>query len=367
MTSFATSPRPRALRWSARDCALAAIFALASHPASAHHPGGAGNMGSGGAITTIGGDTLARGEGTAAFIFEYTRLNAISDASLAYYAGRHEHVHSLSSIYSPALGLAYGVTDDLTVSARLPYVGRTDIREGHHAHGGGGVINSAVARGDARGIGDVSSQAQYRILNDRHSGTQWSVLAGVKAPTGEKRVYDKDGELFEPEFTPGSGSWDWSAGLAVSHRLAARWGLHANVLQTWVGRSAWDGIEPTRLGNRFQYNLAATYRLAGPLASVESRDHGHAHSHAHAPAKAPAAPAVDLILELNGEVHDPQQVAGETDKHSGGHTAYLSPGVRVTVDRWSAFVSAGVPVIADLNGAQAELTVRVVAGVAVAF
>jgi Putative MetA-pathway of phenol degradation len=355
----------------ALSCAGLVAFATTS-PAEAHHPGGSGNTGSAGPINTVGAETLARGQSTVAFLFEYTALNAISDASLAYYAGKHQHVHSVASIASPAISLAYGVTNDLTVSARLPYVRRSDIREGHHEHvHGGGVHNEAVARGNASGIGDASLLAQYRIVNNRDTGTQWALLAGIKAPTGRTGLKDKNGEAFEAEFSPGTGSWDWSAGLAVSQGYG-RWGVHANVLQTWVGRSAWNEIEPTRLGDRFQYNLATTYRLMGATAGSTERPHSHGHGaskpHSHTnSAMGAGGPALDVMLELNGELHEHQKVAGIIDPHSGGHTAYLAPGVRLSNDRWSAFASVGVPVINDQNGKQAEPSARVTTGIAVSF
>jgi hypothetical protein len=49
---------------------------------------------------------------------------------------------------------------------------------------------------------------------------------------------------------------------------------------------------------------------------------------------------LDLVLELNGEWHDKQRIAGIPDPNSGGTTVYLSPGVRVGFDRFSGFVSS---------------------------
>jgi hypothetical protein len=354
-----------------RALAGAGLVALISTgPAKAHHPGGSGNTGSAGPINTIGAETLAQGQSTVAFLFEYTVLNTMSDASLAYYAGKHLHVHSMAAIASPAVSVAYGVTNDLTVSARLPYVQRSDIREGFHEHVAGVTTNSAVDRGDASGLGDASLLAHYRLVNNRDTGTQWALLAGVKAPTGRTGLKDKNGEIFEAEFSPGSGSWDWSAGLAVSQSYG-RYGVHANVLQTWVGRSAWDGIDPTRLGDRFQYNLAGTYRIVGSAGGAEKAyTHIHADGSTHVHKEAPAAvsgPTLDIMLELNGEIHEHQKSLGVIDTNSGGHTAYLAPGVRLSNGRWSAFASVGIPVINDQTGKQAEPGVRALTGVAISF
>jgi type IV secretory pathway protease TraF len=73
------------------------------------------------------------------------------------------------------------------------------------------------------------------------------------------------------------------------------------------------------------------------------------------------------MLELNGEWHDKQRTAGITDPNSGGNTIYLTPGLRLTVDNWSGYVSAGIPVVKDVNGIQPAPTWRVVGGIAVSF
>jgi hypothetical protein len=74
-----------------------------------------------------------------------------------------------------------------------------------------------------------------------------------------------------------------------------------------------------------------------------------------------------LVLELNGEWHAREVVAGATDPNSGGNVVFLSPGVRLSYDKWSGFVSVGVPVVNELNGIQAEPDWRVLTGVAVNF
>jgi hypothetical protein len=71
------------------------------------------------------------------------------------------------------------------------------------------------------------------------------------------------------------------------------------------------------------------------------------------------------MLEMNGEWHD--RASGEHGVHSGGNTVYLSPGLRLSVDKWSGFVSVGVPIITDLNGIQPESEWRLLTGVAVNF
>lgn len=361
-----------------RELLLFALLAISSPlallpPAFAHHPGATGNIGGAGPINTISATTLPQGVTAVAFTYEYTALGGLSDAALEDAAAHHEHAHSIGSIGSAAASFAYGLTGDVSLSLRLPYVTRRDIREGehhhdhvHNTHGG-----EVVQRGDSDGIGDISALAQWRVLNNESSGLSAALLLGVKAPTGRTTENDDHGERYEAEFQAGSGSWDGMFGLALTQRLGA-WAFDGNVLYTAVGKGALD----TDLGDRFHYNAAISYRVVGgPLGGrpMYSGTHGQHHDdageppHSHARTGAGAGPALDLVLEFNGEWHDTQDIVGTIDANSGGTVVYISPGARLSMDNWSGFVSVGVPVINDLNGLQSEPDVRVTSGVGVSF
>jgi hypothetical protein len=357
-------------------------------PAWAHHPGGTGNSGGAGPVGTIPATTLDQGRGAAFVVYEFIRLRELSDLVLTNAASRHEHAHSIESIHSTSLGAAFGITNDLMLSVRLPFVTRTDIREGTHAHHhGGGVTNSVTERGDTSGAGDMTLLGHWRFLNNPGTGTEAAVLAGVKVPTGRTHERDRQGLRFETEFQAGSGSTDALAGLALTQRLGA-WSLDGNVLYQFVN----TGAQRTNLGDRFHYNAAISYRLFGsPVQSAalgasvpvayahaapshkparESRIHRHEDGtlHDHGP-EVPKAPgfALDAVLELNGEWHAKQVIAGEKDPNSGGNVVYLSPGVRVSGANLSGYASVGVPVVNEVNGLQAKPGYRVLSGFAFAF
>jgi hypothetical protein len=350
------------------------IFVAAS--ASAHHPGGGGNTGGAGPIYTIPASTLEEGQTAVGVMFEYVRLRTLGDQTLinAAVAGK-EGVHDLKTIESASAILAYGLTKDLTVSMRLPWVGRTGIREGDATDP---LDPTVVNRGGASGFSDVTLLGQYRFFNDKSTRTEAAVLFGVKAPTGVTNRVDKQGELFDAEFQPGTGAWNGLFGLAFTHRVAA-WSFDSNFLYI---RSS-TGTQDTDLGDRFLYNAALSYRLTGTSAAAQK---GHMHlggplqepmyhggpkgsvkDHSHDEPAAPAGPAVDLVLELNGEWHDKQVTAGVRDPNSGGNVVYLSPGVRLSVDKWSGYLSFGMPVANDQNGIQPEPSWRIVTGMSLAF
>jgi hypothetical protein len=357
-----------------KTTALAALAALVLvPPAFAHHPSGVSSTGGAGPIATISASTLEEGGSAAAVFFEMVKIDAFSDAQLKTFAGQHIHVHSLDAILAPTLVYAYGVTNDLTVIARLPFLIRQDIREGHHSHGAGG--NSVDERRDAAGIGDATLLGQYRFFNNKATRTEAALLVGVKAPTGRTDVYDSAGERFEAEFQPGSGSWDGLFGLALTQRSGA-WSFDANVLYQLVTKGALE----TDLGDRFLYNAAVSYRLtSGPAAPAgrmnlgalpEPMYHGGPKGSPkpkHEEPAQPPGPSVDLVLEINGEWHDHQVEAGVKDPNSGGNVIYLSPGLRVSHGNWSGFASVGLPIVNNLYGIQAEPDWRLLTGVAVSF
>ena len=352
----------------------AGAFALIATPAVAHHPGGTSNTGGAGPIVTISASTLEAGHGAIAFLYEYLKFGGLGDRDLIDAAGKHIHAHSVDTIRSTSLSAAYGVTDDFMVSVRIPYVERRDIREGHHAHGPGGVVNNTVDfRGDSAGLGDVTLLGQWRFFNNQATRTEAAFLFGVKAPTGATNRFDALGALFETEFQPGSGAWDVLVGGAFTQRFGA-WSFDTNVLGVFAGRGAQD----TRLGDRLLYNAAVSYRLVGYAPPSEqhaglpasARSHGPVpHRHAHPLDKIPAAPqwTVDLMLELNGEWHDYEDTAGVKDLNSGGHVLLLSPGLRVAYGSFSGFASFGIPIVNQMNGLQSKTDYRVFTGIAYAL
>jgi hypothetical protein len=361
---------------SRRNAIYSGLFALLlATPAFAHHPGGASNTGGAGPINTIAASTLEAGHGAVAFLYEYMKFGGIGDPDLVTAAGKHIHAHSIGTIQSAVASAAYGVTDDLMVSVRIPYVRRTDIREGHHSHGPAG--NTVDYRGDSAGIGDVTLLGQWRFLNNQATRTEMAFLFGVKLPTGPTDRIDALGNLFETEFQPGSGSVDVLLGAAFTQRFGA-WSFDANVMGVIAGR----GAQSTNLGDRLQYNAAVSYRLIGYAppeqhrhASLPSSAMSHGpvpHRHAHPLDKVPARPAepqwtVDVVLEMNGEWHDYERIGAVKELNSGGTVILLAPGLRVSRGPFSGFASVGLPVVNEMNGVQSKTSYRVLTGLAYAF
>lgn len=322
------------------------LLACLSQPAFADHPSlGFGTSGAG-PITTHQAATLPEGKFALGLTNEYIQSDRFSDSQLITFSGQHVHAHSADWMLTTSLGMSYGVTENLMLSLRLPYIYRENIRSGHHAHGGGGAINTVDDHGDSGGIGDIAALGQYRFWN--RDGNQAALLLGVKAPTGQT---DKkhDGEKLGAEHQPGSGSWDGLFGFAASTQVE-KISLNASALYTLARK----GTQGTDLGDRLQYNLAASYRIGG-----EHHDHGHmVHQHR----------AWDLVLELNGEWADQQRIAGDKDEDSGGNQIFLSPGLRyVPSENWSTHFSVGVPVVSNQGKGHTDTDYKMTLGISRAF
>ncbi len=313
-----------------------------------------------------GGNVLPQGTTLVTFDVEYTKFKPISDARLTDLALQGvAEVHSLKSIAVPTVALAYGVTNDLTVGVRLPYLANREIRETDPDNGG---VN---ARGGVYGIGDTTVTATYRVLREASAGLDAAAIAGVKVPTGRNDAVDKNGELFETEHQPGSGSWDGVFGFSLAKQVGPV-GLSANGLYGLAG----DGDRNTNLGDRFSYGIGVSYRL---LTSGNGGSHMHLGAdrpagimhHGGVDHNAPASPfgpmTVDLLLGLNGEWHDQQTVDGVRDGNTGGHVLYVSPGVQFATQRTATTVTLAIPVATQLNGIQSEPDWRLTSSFGVKF
>lgn len=323
---------------------LFAGLALIASTARADHPGLDFGAATAGPIRTVASATLPKGAVAAGVQIEYARTRQFTDDQLKGFAANDVAAHSLDAVATTALGLSYGVTDDLTLSLRLPYVRRSNIREGESA-------TEVHAHGDSAGTGDLTMLAKFRAQKD-HEGDGVALLWGIKAPTGTTDRNDLQGGRLETEHQPGAGSWDAIGGAAATTRLGSG-GLHASVLYSIAGM----GARQTRLGNRAQYGVALVRRLGD---EVHSHERGAVEAHPHN--------AWDLMLELNGEWEGRQRIAEVADPNSGGRRTYLSPGVRfVSKSGWAAYASLGVPFAQHQNGAQTRARGRLIAGFVIGY
>jgi hypothetical protein len=335
------------------------LLACSTAPALADHMG-ASAYGSGGGITVFSPDTLDGGHWAAGLRLTYTRPEQRSDADLAELAAQHVHAHNTDYNLNASVGVAYGVSHHLTVSAELPYVRRDRLREGTHEHDGGVALNGVEQLGTVAGIGDINLLAKYRLTEG--DGVGFALIGGIKLPTGSTHRRSPGGERLETEHQPGSGSWDPIVGASASARLGTIQ-LSASGLYQFATR----GAQHTRLGNRAQGGIALSHRFGpAPHEHAPTHDHHHGdeldehHEHPHS--------SWDAFVELGGEWEGRQKVDGELEAASGGKWAWIAPGVRYnSASGWSAGAAVALPVWQDIRASHPDNRYRLMVSLGRAF
>lgn len=328
---------------------LLSTLLLTCNHASAHHGGeGLNGVGIAGPIITTPAYTLPKGTKFINTLSDYTNFNTFSDSELIQLDKRHEHIHDTSNLYIQSLGAGYGLTDNLTVSLRVPYIFRLGIKNVHDA--------SVEKRGNAIGIGDLTLFAQYRFLKNEKKNLHAALLTGLKIPSGVRRTRGRDHEIFEADEQPGSGSWDPFVGIAISKKLG-----HFSLDTNGLYKFATNGSQGSNLGDVVNYNFSISHRLI---------NNGFFSFYKN---KKKLAKNKDLSIDLIGEANGlwaqkPNTIFGFVDENHGGAIIYLSPGIRVTIDnKWIWTLSAGLPTIDALNGRQRAPNIRLVGGITRAF
>jgi len=220
--------------------------------------------------------------------------------------------------------LAYGVSDRLSLFARVPYSER-ELTES-----GGGDIE----RTDTSGLADPELYGQVRLWSSPFAGdvgmrTSVYAVGGIKTDWGRNNV-SRDGERLDEHAQPGTGSTDWFGGLAGSYQLNPRSALFASVQYRLTGRNEF-GYRYGRIGLA---NLAYEHKLGGRW---------------------------DAVLEANYRHSGKDEIsaAGEMDPDTGGSMLYATP--RILFDAghgWVLRAAAQIPLTqSGLNGEQEEKTV----------
>jgi hypothetical protein len=299
---------------------------------------GPSGVGSGGGQFVFGPETLDEGDGSVGFRLTYARPDQRSDEELKVLAGQHIHAHNTEYNLNASVGVAYGITHELTLSAELPFVRRDHLREGEHSHVGGQAINEVATLGNISGLGDMNILAKYRLTHRDEGGL--ALIAGIKVPTGSTHKHSADGERLETEHQPGTGSWDpifgASAGTSVGPLK-----LSASALYQLSGK----GAQHTELGDRLQAGIALSHHFGAAEHHHETSENHHHGDQLDEHHEDQAHATWDAFVELSGEWEGRQKVDDEIELDSGGKAVWLTPGARFnTAGGLSLGASIGVPV-----------------------
>ncbi len=208
--------------------------------------------------------------------------------------------------------------DRVLLTAEMPYIVRRALN-----------VEDSTTLGDhlrSQGWGDLQTTAEYDVFKDASSTV--GALAGVKFPTGSTEELDPEGNRFEPEMQPGSGSYDYLWG-AVVHRMWDQIAVSANAAYTLKTTGAAD----FRFGNTFTTNMVASY-------TVNPRSRGGI-----------LKPGVQLVY-----LHEARQIdQGTKVEDSGGDTISVGPIINVILNKnATVFTSLASPVYQNAGGVHQE-------------
>lgn len=252
------------------------------------------------------------------FLFEEQNWDELDPtfAHNLHHAGHH--VHDKTREYFFHFNLGRRVTEDLSVTFELPYVVRHSL----------GVEHANLGNKEtSEGFGDLNVMASYRTFQSERAG--FSLVGGVKLPTGETDQIDSTGALFEPELQPASGSWDFLMGGIFEHRWD-RVILKGNATYSFKT----EGEQDYTFGDLFSTSLFADY--------VWNPDNPNV--------------VVKTGMDINYQYTRKDEDAGVTVDDSGGHTIFVGPTMTLEGLRgMSVFGTFLYPVLQDPNGVHQKL------------
>lgn len=210
--------------------------------------------------------------------------------------GRHQELRTNNELMQ--LDATVGVTGRLTLTLALPFFNQ---RAHEHAH-----LPGEFSREDGTsGFGDVRLVAKYALW----VSTKHLVVGGlgVKAPTGEYRLLDHDGEINEPTLQPGTGSWDGLASLYYAYEVLPH---RLNAFFSGSYQLTTESPLDYELGDTLIVNTGLNSRL------VEE---------------------VLMSLQVNMRQSRRDEFKGEEVPSTGGRWVYVTPGVTLQASPQTAF------------------------------
>lgn len=327
---------------------VALYFTIGASPA--HHGGSSTLSGPGlaGPIITIPARTMPKGKFFLGTGINYTNFNSFTGRELIRLDRRGEHFHDAEHIFVPTISGGYGLTDNLFLGISIPYVFRYDITTV--------AMGRAIEQGNSIGIGDITLFSEYRFLNNKKRDLHLALISGLKIPSGVRRERDSQGNRFEADDQPGTGSWDPIVGLALSKSFKK-----VSFDTNFTYKFSTEGTQDTIVGDSVLFNVALSHRVNGNkyLKKIfTDKLFGNKLNW-------------DLILEANGSWSEKPEIRMDLpfghqsfrESNHGGLLIYLTPGIRLTVnDKWISNFAISLPTIEDLNGRQRAPDAKLIFG-----
>ncbi len=325
-------------------CALF-TFVLTKNIEANHGPGSGG-----GPVSTIPALTSRAGSFSFSLSTMLTELESISTRRLSDKGLKSGAFDAIDRTVLHTASATYGVTDDFEIGVSLGWFESINFRESHgeDGHGGGGHEEEEHEEGEEEGemvellkanpdgLTDTWLTGKYRFF--RGPQGQYAFILGVKFPTGRKSTQNNEGEQIEAVEQPGSGSFDFAAGIAYSRWLSKDWMLHSSLKYTLKTKGSRD----YEIGDRIDLGASSSYQLTPKNKFPNFATNGD--------------------LSLRQLFRDKQD---STDlRNSGSTTVFVSPGFNMGITKnFGINASISVPIYQKMLGRQQETKYQASVGI----
>lgn len=291
--------------------------------------------------------------GTVTLNYSYQYINqdearvGTDKARIGQIRGHHDELATVSRVQT--LEAAAVIHPRFSVSVAVPMVQRE--HQHVHNHRGAALLESW----SFSGLGDTTLMTRTGLLTVERNRPSIGLLLGGKFPTGKTnargtaQVTGNALESTEAEIgiQPGSGAYDFLAGLAGEHSLPApmltREPGSMSLIVEVTGRFTGKGKDDYRLGNSLLASAGALYPLTRKLG---------------------------LSMQINGRYSRPDEkgaTSEEIDK-TGGVWVYASPGLRVRLsESIAAYIHVQTPVYQNVNSIQLVSAYNLLSGITYTF
>ncbi|WP_264521342.1 transporter [Flavobacterium sp. N1994] len=226
----------------------------------------------------------------------------------------------LTSMIIQSLGVRYGVTKSITLSALVPYV----------------FLHTNT--GNDNGFGDLVVLGTFNVFSKNNFNL--ALQAGIELPTG----IQKNANFDNTTVVVGSGSYDPMVGIIV----AKSWDkltLQANALY----KQTTKGFKDNYYSSIAIQNLSLSYRILGQNAfcSMIKEDKTE-----EKPKQEVSNLGWAISAGYYGEWLDKLKEDDVADDNSGYYMGYATVGNNISYKSWSFPVTVSLPVIQNMNGEQ---------------
>jgi len=231
----------------------------------------------------------------------------------------------LKNMFISSLGIRYGVTDKITISALVPYV---------FLH---------TNDGNDSGLGDLDIMATFNVFSK--NSLNFALQAGIELPTG----IQKNSNFDNTTVVVGSGSYDPMAGLLVSKHWD-KMTIVANALYKHTS----TGFQGNYYGSIAIQNLSLSYKIkaGGRMCALDTKDN-----------KTVSNFGWNIFGGYYGEWLDRLKEDGSVDPNSGYYLGFANLGTSLSYKNWSFPLTVSVPIINEVNGTQNRAGYRMRVGI----